>query len=341
MNDSNVIDRSGAIAKVEQLPTLLRTLNVFGQVETVNSDAVQFDVQNDGNIYVLEDHLEGVMDKNHTEQDSYNIHTVPLNHYGISHTLTKRQLAGVKAFGSDASEEQLAQAIVAELTKQSNHLDITKEYMFAQALIKNEVVSNVHGSLNYSTEFGISRPTEALDATAPGSLLAGLRSSMKKARQGINGRGMANGYTVLLSESMWDAVVNSDDLKQSYEYGQAFPNGNPLLLNTPELAGHSMFRWGNVDFILWDTVFPTRTAGTDAVMVDGEGIMFPKVTGGSLGRFFAGPSSQIDWQSQAVRERYAYQFMGEKGRHIDIESEASWQCLITMPGAVVDLSLAE
>ncbi|WP_442489953.1 major capsid protein [Halomonas litopenaei] len=334
LSNTEVVDRTASIAKVKSLPTLIGSLGVFGATQLVGSDSIQFDVQQDGSLYVLEDHLMGVQEKNSTTDTKYDIHTLPLMHQSVSKALTRQMLSGVRAFGQEG-EEQLSRAIATELEKQSNHLDLTKEYLMASALIKNQVSSNVHGVVDFSSEFSISRPTEDL---TDANLLGGLRSAMKKARSGVNGRGLVQGYTALVSEQMWEFLVTSNALSETYQNGQAFPNGNPLLLNIPELNGHSVFRWGNIDFILYDQTFQDRAGNVDQVLADDTGVMFPKVTGGSLGSFFAGPSSRIDFQSAPLAERYAYSQMGAKRQHVDVEAESNWLPLITAPGAVVDLS---
>lgn len=337
MNSTEVVDRTAAIQKVKRVPTLINSLGVFGSTQLVANDSIQFDVAQDGTLYVLQDHLMGVQEKNSTTDENYDIHTLPLMHQSVSKGLTRQMLAGVRSFDKDG-EEQLNQAIAKELTKQSNSLDITKEYLLASALINNTVSSNVHGTVDFSTEFSINRPSEDLDNTAQGDLLKGLRSAMKKARSGLNGQGLAQGYTALVSEEMFDFLITSPDLYDAYQNGQAFPAGNPLLLNIPEIQGYSMFRWGNVDFILYDQTFSKRDGTVDQPLAASTGILFPKVTGGTLGQFFAGPNSRIDFQSSPLAERYAYTHMGAKRQHVDVESESNWLPLITAPGAVVDLT---
>ena len=73
---------------------------------------------------------------------------------------------------------------------------------------------------------------------------------------------------------MFEALLTSEDVKTAYQFSQG--NGNPLRNELGTVAnGYSMFRMGNVDFILYDDSFSNK-AGVQVNVLAGAGVLLPR-----------------------------------------------------------------
>lgn len=332
IDNSKVIDQTKAIERVPKKPGLIGSLGLF-RGESVATDAVTFDVR-ENSLHILDDKLRNVDNKNAMNPEQYDIHTLAIPHYPVSNVIGREKLAGVRGFGKEG-EVMIATAVANELERQSERHDVHEEYLKAQMAINGKVVTNHYGTIDMATEFGVVRPTQNL-SLSDGKLLESIRAATTKSRNGLQTGGRANGYIALMGNTMFEALLSSADIKTAYQFSNA--TGNPLRNELGTVAnGYTMFRLGNVDFILYDDSFSDKTGKQVNILAPNAGVLLPRA---ELGRVFYGPASTLSGLGSFGSKRFATSYRDPKDRYIEVESEQSTLAINEQFGATVALTFS-
>ena len=329
IDNTKVVDQTASIERIPTKPGLVGALGLF-RSEVVRTDAVTFDVR-ENSLSILDDKLRNVDQKNAMASEQYDIHTLAIPHYPISNVIGREKLAGVRAFGQEG-EKMIGAAVADELERQAERHDVHEEYLKAQMAINGVVATTHYGNINMATEFGVVRPTQEID---PAALLSSIRAAQAKSKAGLKTGGRANGYVALVGADMFEALLASDEVKTAYQFSQA--NGNPLRNELGTVAaGYTMFRMGNVDFILYDDTFTNKAGQAVEVLETEAGVLIPRT---SIGRVFYGPASTLSGLGGFGSKRFATSFRDPKDRYVEVESEQSTLAINEQFGATVALSL--
>lgn len=329
LNNTQVVDRTSAIERIPFKNGLIGALELY-RVEQVRTDNITFDVR-ENTFAVLDDHLRNVAQKNSTEDAPFKMHTLPVPHYPIVKTLGREKLAGVRGFDKE-SEQIIGQAIADELEKQAERHDLHEEYLKAQMTLNGKVVTTNYGTIDMATEFGVSRPTQAIRAT---NVLEDLQAGMAKSKKGLKTGGRVAGYVLFASPSLFNAIILSEDIKTAYQFSQA--NGNPLRNELGSVAnGYTMFRFGNVDVILYDDAFQDKEGNVLTVLEEGKGVLVPRT---KLGATVYAPASTLSGLGKVGSKRFAQTYRDAKDRYIEVESEQSTLVINEQFGATVEISI--
>lgn len=329
LNNTQVVDRTSAIERIPFKNGLIGALELY-RVEQVRTDNITFDVR-ENTFAVLDDHLRNVAQKNSTEDAPFKMHTLPVPHYPIVKTLGREKLAGVRGFDKE-SEQIIGQAIADELEKQAERHDLHEEYLKAQMTLNGKVVTTNYGTIDMATEFGVSRPTQAIRAT---NVLEDLQAGMAKSKKGLKTGGRVAGYVLFASPSLFNAIILSEDIKTAYQFSQA--NGNPLRNELGSVAnGYTMFRFGNVDVILYDDAFQDKEGKVLTVLEEGKGVLVPRT---KLGATVYAPASTLSGLGKVGSKRFAQTYRDAKDRYIEVESEQSTLVINEQFGATVEISI--
>lgn len=329
LNNTQVVDRTQAIERIPFKQGLIGSLDLY-RTEQVRTDTITFDVR-ETSFAILDDHLRNVAQKNSTEDAPFKMHTLPVPHYPIVKTLGREKLAGVRGFDKE-SEIIIAQAIGAELEKQAERHDVHEEYLKAQMTLNGVVVTNNFGTINMATEFGVTRPTQAIRAA---NVLEDLQAAMAKSKANLKTGGRVSGYILFASPSLFNALILSDDIKTAYQFSQA--SGNPLRNELGSVAnGYTMFRFGNVDVVLYDDAFQTKDGTAVTVLEEGKGVLVPRT---KLGATVYAPASTLSGLGSVGSKRFAQTYRDPKDRYIEVESEQSTLVINEQFGATVEISI--
>lgn len=328
LNNTQVVDRTEAINYVKPVPTLIGSLGLF-KPANVGTNTIQFDVK-DTVFNILSDKQRNTTSKNTMPAAGYKVLTLPVPHYPIENSLTYAELAGVRGFGID-TETSIEKAVADELEAQAQRHDIHNEYLRASMLINGVVPTTFYGSINVATEFGVARPTEVISLA--NGVLTGMTSATNKAKKGYKGTAPIRGYVVLCGATFFNSIITSPEVKAAYANSQA--NGNPLRNELGvALDGYTVFRYGNVDFILYTDEF-TNEAGTVSILNAAQGVLFPRTV---IGSEWYGPVSKLSGIGASGAKRFASSYRDPKDRFVDVESEQNTLVLTTQFGSTVLLT---
>ena len=198
--------------------------------------------------------------------------------------------------------------------------------------LNGRVVTANYGTIDMATEFGVSRPTQTIRAT---NVLEDLQAGMAKSKKGLKTGGRVAGYVLFASPSLFNALILSADIKTAYQFSQA--NGNPLRNELGTVAnGYTMFRFGNVDVILYDDAFTDKAGTVLTVLAEGKGVLVPRT---KLGATVYAPASTLSGLGKVGSKRFAQTYRDAKDRYIEVESEQSTLVINEQFGATVEISI--
>lgn len=332
INNSQVVDRTEAFERFPRKPGLIGALGLYSDRNS-GTDAVTFDVR-ENSFHILNDHLRNVSQRNAMEAREYNIHTLAIPHYPVSGVITRQQLAGIKGFGREA-EDTVNRAIADELSVQAERHDVHEEYLKAAMTINGQIVTTNYGTINMATEFSVTRPD--VEFAANGSdVLERIREAQQAAKNGLTNGGRIQGYVALVGSDLFELMLQSQDVATAYQFSQA--SGNPLRNELGTIAnGYSLFRFGNLDVVLYDDSFTTNTGGNIQLLADDEGVLIPRTV---LGRTFFGPASTLSGLGRPGSRRFAQTNRDPKDRYIEVDTEQNTLVINEQFGATVELTIA-
>lgn len=330
MNNTQVVDRTEAINLVTPTPTLIGSMGFFA-AKPVASNVVTFDVKAD-TFNILADKQRNTTGKNVMASNVFDAKYLPIPHYPIENSLTYTELSGIRGFGID-TEVSIETAVADELARQAERHDVHNEFLRASMLLNGQVVTTNFGTINVYTEFGVGRPTEAINMTS--GVLTGMLSATQKAKKGYKSGGQIRGYVAFCGATFFNTLINSAEVKAAYANSQA--NGNPLRNELGEvMAGYTVFRYGNVDFVLYTDEF-TDGSGTVTVLNPAQAVLVPRAV---IGAEWYGPVSKLSGIGASGAKRFASSYRDPKDRYIDVESEQNTLVLTTQAASSVLLTIA-
>lgn len=329
LNNTQVVDRTSAINIIPFKPSLIGALNLF-RTETVGSDAITFDVK-DNALHVLADHLRNTDGKNTLDPTQFDIHTLAIPHYPIETTISRNKLAGLRGFGKD-TENAIESAVSGELERHVEMHDNHLEYLQALMVCQGKIDTTFFGSIDMEAEFGIERTPIAFDFS--GEMEAQLRAAQKVAKDGMTNGGRVSGWIVLAGVTWFNSFMASQSVKEGFQ----FVGDSPLRNQLGEVAGgYSMYRYGNVDVVLYDDTFTLKDGSTVQPLGDAEARLIPRTT---LGSQFFGPVSKLSGVGSAGAKRFASSYRDPKDRYVELESEQNTLVVMEQIAAVVELTIA-
>ena len=330
INNTQVVDRTEAIALVTPTPTLIGSMGFFA-TKPVASNVVTFDVKAD-TFNILADKQRNTTGKNVMPSNVFDAKYLPIPHYPIENSITYQELSGIRGFGID-TETSIETAVADELARQAERHDVHNEFLRASMLLNGQVVTTNFGTINVYTEFGVTRPTEAINMAS--GVLTGMLSATQKAKKGYKAGGQVRGYVAFCGATFFNTLINSAEVKAAYANSQA--NGNPLRNELGDvMAGYTVFRYGNVDFVLYTDEF-TDGSGTVTVLNPAQAVLVPRAV---IGSEWYGPVSKLSGIGASGAKRFASSYRDPKDRYIDVESEQNTLVLTTQAASSVLLTIA-
>jgi Phage major capsid protein E len=218
---------TAAVEKMPTVPTFLGSLGLFGPGEGVATDTVTVE-RKDHLLSIIPTTPRGTAPPMGTTEKA-KLRSFVIPRVAKSDQVYAREIANVRAFGTESELQTAAQIIAQKQAKLLMEHEMTMERHRLGAI--RGILLDADGSTlyNYFTEFGISQPSAIdfnLDAASPvaGVLRTLIANSVERPIRralGSIGDSPAVRIIALCGDTFYDSFVNHNDVRRTYENWQA------------------------------------------------------------------------------------------------------------------------
>jgi len=225
-------------------------------------------------------------------------------------------IQGIPAIGVSDAADPLLEVMERKLTLMRRKHAQTREYMEMNAL--RGIVKDGAGTTlyNYFTEFGLAQiSVDFVFGTAGTNVQSKIRTVLRGIEDNLLGETMTNAYALVSSE-FFDKLISHSKTADAYKFFSA-TGGQPLREDM-----RRNFPFAGILFEEYNGSVTLSDGTSERLIPAGEGIAFP------LGTFdtfttYGGPANLLEAANTIGLPLYARQHLDEKGRWIDLMTEAS------------------
>lgn len=225
-------------------------------------------------------------------------------------------IQGMPALGLSDAVDPLVEVMNRKLTLMRRKHAQTREYMEMNAL--RGVVKDGAGSTlyNYFTEFGLEQlAVDFVFGTAGTNIQGKIRTVLREIEDNLLGETMTTAHA-LVSSQFFDKLISHPKSEEAYKFFSA-AGGQPLREDM-----RRAFPFAGILFEEYNGSVTLSNGTSERLIPAGEGIAFP------LGTFdtfttYGGPANLLETANTVGLPLYARQMMDNKGRWIDLMTEAS------------------
>jgi hypothetical protein len=225
-------------------------------------------------------------------------------------------IQGVPAIGMSDAVDPLLEVMGRKLTLIRRKHAQTREYMEMNAL--RGIVKDGAGTTlyNYFTEFGLSQiDVDFVLGTAGTNVQGKVRTTLRSIEDNLLGESMTSVHALVSSE-FFDKLISHSKTEEAYKFFAA-TGAQPLREDM-----RRAFPFAGILFEEYNGSVTLSTGATERLIPAGEGIAFPM---GTFDTFttYGGPANLLEAANTIGLPLYARQHLDEKGRWIDLMTEAS------------------
>ena len=225
-------------------------------------------------------------------------------------------IQGMPALGVSDTADPLVEVMNRKLTLMRRKHAQTREYMEMNAL--RGIVKDGAGTTlyNYFTEFGLAQiSVDFLFGTASSNIQGKVRDTLRAIEDNLLGETMIRAQA-LVSPEFFDKLISHPKTEDAYKFFSA-TGGQPLREDM-----RRAFPFAGILFEEYTGSATLSTGSAERFLPAGEGVAFP------LGTFdtfttYGGPANLLEAANTVGLPLYARQHLDEKGRWIDLMTEAS------------------
>lgn len=328
-------------AKINLIPNQWDTINQLGIFPTtpegVITDSVAVDVI-EYQTPTIVDMVRGTRSKVGRD-DKRSKKVFGIGHFPIEDIVTARDVKGRTGYGTEAPE-MVADAVARKMMSIRRGYAQLREIQRAQILKDGTAYApNSTVSVNYYTEFGVTRKEIDMDFTDALSDLKGkIEEGISHIRLNLlSGLYPITGFVAICHPTFFDALTGHSKIIDAYSQYQSDQeplrnrlDGSGIGKGLPN--GSRMFRWAGVLFVEHDG---TMADGTP-YMTAGEARLIP--TGAfDLFRSYAAPSEKMSDIHTFGKEMYMYQYIDPRDEGIILEAESNVLDVVVRPQCIVRL----
>lgn len=325
--------------RINQIPNEWDVINQLGifpkTVEGVITDSVAVDII-EYNTPLIKDMIRGTRNQ-YGKDNKRSKKTFGIAHFNLDDVVTAKDIKNRVGYGKDASPDTVADAVFRKMATIRRGWAMLRETQRANILKDGSIYApNGTVSLNYYTEFGISR--KEIDF-----VLGTATTDVKgKGEEGIayiydnilNGQDAITGFIALCSPTFFSRYTSHAKVTAAYQ-NFASSAGDRLLrdrLSSTLPQGTRVFDNNGIMWIEYRGKLPDGTV----LVPDGEARLVPQ---GALDIFraYAAPSEKMSDVNTPGVEMYAYQYMMPKDEGIEIQTESNVLDVVTRPQTIVRL----
>ncbi len=225
-------------------------------------------------------------------------------------------IQGMPAFGSADTADPLVSVMNRKLTLMRRKHAQTREYMEMNAL--RGIVKDGAGTTlyNYFTEFGLTQVSvDFVLGTATTNVQGKVREVLRAIEDNLLGESMSSVHA-LVSPEFFDKLISHAKTEEAYKF-YAATGAQPLRQDV-----RRNFPFAGILFEEYIGSVTLSTKATERLIPEGEGIAFPLGTSDTF-TTYGGPANLLETANTIGLPLYARQHLDEKGRWIDLMTEAS------------------
>ena len=225
-------------------------------------------------------------------------------------------IQGMPLLARSDAPDRLAEVMTEKLTLMRRKHAQTREYMEMNAL--RGIVKDGAGTTlyNYFTEFGLEQiSVDFVFGTAGTNIQGKVRTTLRAIEDNLLGETMTTAHALVSSE-FFDKLISHPKTEEAYKFFSA-TGGQPLREDM-----RRAFPFAGIFFEEYNGSATLSTGSAERFIPTGEGIAFPM---GTFDTFttYGGPANLLEAANTVGLPLYARQHLDEKGRWIDLMTEAS------------------
>ena len=225
-------------------------------------------------------------------------------------------IQGMPALGRSDVPDRLAEVMTEKLTLMRRKHAQTREYMEMNAL--RGIVKDGAGTMlyDYFAEFGLSQiAVDFVFGTAGTNIQGKVRTTLRAIEDNLLGETMTTAHALVSSE-FFDKLISHPKTEEAYKFFSA-TGGQPLREDM-----RRAFPFAGILFEEYNASVTLSTGSSERLIPAGEGIAFPLGTFDTFATY-GGPANLLEAANTVGLPLYARQHLDEKGRWIDLMTEAS------------------
>lgn len=313
----NVVSLTAAILKAPFKPGRIGALGYFAEEGIPTTTAVI--EWKDGQLSLIQTSPRGGPGSNLGES-ARSAESFIVPHLERNATILADSIQNVRAFGSENAVEAVQTIVNQRLAELRAAHEVTLEHMRARAI--QGIILDADGStlFNLFTKFGVVQQTAAIDITADvrSQIVAAQRLS-----EADLGAALVTGYRAFCGDTFFDALVDSEDVKESLKYQES-------ALLRGDLRGG--FQFGGVT---WEN-YRGSMGGTPFFALD-EAFLVPE--GADIFKTYFAPADFIETVNTIGLPVYAKQVIdGELQRWVKLHTQSNPLALCVRPRSVIKLT---
>lgn len=326
-NSFEVQDRTPDLLRI---PTEYHTIGSLGlfQEEGVSTNTVTFEEQfKDGALIV-----DKVRGERSTVGKDYNrkIHAFAIPHFPYDDAITPQDIQGKRAYGNNDIEETLAAVRLRKMERIARNHAWTLEVARAKAITTGDVYApSGTVSQNWYTEFGVTQTT--LDftlGTGTTEVLLKQEEIIQGVQDGLQNGAVVSGIAGLCSTSFFNKLITHPTVKAAYANWTNSQDPTRSRVGLPAAALNRRFSWGGIDYYEMRDQFN----GTPLIPA-GDCYFVP--TGSDIFKTYFAPANKFEFVNTVGERMYMFEYQGERGDKIEIETETNFANMVTAPKAVI------
>lgn len=296
--------------------------------ESVSTNTVNFEeITKDGALIV--DKVRGErasVGKDYTRK----IRTFPIPHFPYDDAITPQDVQGKRAYGDFNAAETLGAVRARKMERIAQNHAWTLEFARAKALTTGDVYApSGTVSHNWYTEFGVTQKSvDFVLGTGTTEVLIKQEEVIAHIQDNAGNGGVMTGIVALCSPEFFNKLITHPTVKAAYSSWTNSQDPTRSRVGLGVTAMHRVFEWGGI------TYFEMRdTYAGQRLIPAGEVYFVPRGT--DAFRTYFGPANKFDFVNTAGERMYMFEYAGERGDKIEIETETNFVNAVLRPQVVV------
>ena len=323
-NAFEVVDYTAGLQVIPTTPTLMGDLGLFS-VENLTGRTVTFE-EKDGVLNLLTDRHRGEKPQTLNSGERV-IRSYPVAHFPWTDTVWPGDVAGKRAYGTDAVETIEAKMVEKSIAA-SKAMDLTLEAARMSTIVTGKVYAP-NGTIagDFYSDFGKTRKDIVFSLSAPTTeIISKGEEAIAHIQDNAENGALLTRIVALCSPEFFGALIVHPMVKTAYQF---YKDGEQPLRNRVGGMARRQFEFGGVLYI----EVREKLNGTGMIPA-GEARILPTGLDDAFKTYFS-PAETLDLVNTVAVPKYLFSFKDPKGRHWDLDGETNFINVLRRPQVIV------